>query len=62
MDRDLARELEISLRLLKRVVNASENPDNVQEHLANYTAFIQVEMVVKNYIELSELARSNRAS
>jgi|5B_taG_2_1085324.scaffolds.fasta_scaffold38710_2 hypothetical protein len=62
MDRDLARELEISLRLLKRVVNASENPDNVQEHLANYTAFIQVEMVVKNYIELSELARSKRAS
>ena len=57
MDRDLARELEISLRLLKKVVNASENPDNVQEHLANYTAFIQVEMVVKNYIELSELAR-----
>lgn len=62
MDRDLARELEISLRLLKKVVNASENPDNVQEHLANYTAFIQVEMVVKNYIELSELARSKRAS
>jgi len=62
MDRDLARELEISLRLLKRVVNASENPDNVQEHLANYTAFIQVEMVVKNYIKLSELARSKRAS
>jgi hypothetical protein len=62
MDRDLARELEVSLRLLKRVVNASENPDNVQEHLANYTAFIQVEMVVKNYIELSELARSKRAS
>ena len=62
MDRDLARELEISLRLLKRVVNASENPDNVQEHLANYTAFIQVEMVVKNYIELSELARSKRVS
>ncbi len=61
MDRDLARELEISLRLLKKVVNASENPDNVQEHLANYTAFIQVEMVVKNYIELSELARSKRA-
>ncbi len=61
MDRDLARELEISLRLLKKVVNASENPDNVQEHLANYTAFIQVEMVVKNYIELSELARK-RAS
>ena len=62
MDRDLARELEISLRLLKRVVNASENPDNVQEHLANYTAFIQVEMVVKNYIELSKLAERNRAS
>jgi len=62
MDRDLARELEVSLRLLKRVVNASENPDNVQEHLANYTAFIQVEMVVKNYIKLSELARSKRAS
>ena len=61
MDRDLARELEISLRLLKRVVNASENPDNVQEHLANYTAFIQVEMVVKNYIELSDLAERNRA-
>ena len=61
MDRDLSRELEISLRLLKKVVNASENPDNVQEHLANYTAFIQVEMVVKNYIELSELARK-RAS
>ena len=61
MDRDLARELEVSLRLLKKVVNASENPDNVQEHLANYTAFIQVEMVVKNYIELSELARK-RAS
>ena len=31
MDRDLARELEISLRLLKKVVDASENPDNVQE-------------------------------
>jgi len=62
MDRDLARELEISLRLLKKVVNASENPDNVQEHLANYTAFIQVEMVVKNYIELNELARSKRVS
>jgi|TARA_R110002020_G_scaffold130097_1_gene291162 hypothetical protein len=61
MDRDLARELEISLRLLKKVVNASENPDNVQEHLANYTAFIQVEMVVKNYIELSDLAERNRA-
>ena len=61
MDRDLSRELEISLRLLKKVVNASENPDNVQEHLANYTAFIQVEMVVKNYIELSKLARK-RAS
>lgn len=62
MDRDLARELEISLRLLKKVVNASENPDNVQEHLANYTAFIQVEMVVNNYIELSKLAERNRAS
>jgi|TARA_R110000851_G_scaffold325271_1_gene493124 hypothetical protein len=62
MDRDLSRELEISLRLLKKVVNASENPDNVQEHLANYTAFIQVEMVVKNYIELSKLAERNRAS
>ena len=61
MDRDLSRELEISLRLLKKVVNASENPDNVQEHLANYTAFIQVEMVVKNYIELSDLAERNRA-
>jgi hypothetical protein len=62
MDRDLARELEISLRLLKRVVDASENPENVQEHLANYTAFVQVEMVVKNYIEISNMAQNRKAN
>jgi len=62
MDRDLARELEISLRLLKKVVDASENPDNVQEHLANYTAFVQIEMVVKNYIEISNMAQNRRVN
>lgn len=62
MDRDLIEELEISLKLLKRVVEASEDPDNVQAHLANYSAFVQIEMVVKNYIELSKMALNRRVN
>ena len=62
MHRDSARDVEVSGRLLKDVVDASEDPENIQANLANYTAFVQIEMVVKNYIEISTMAQNRRAN
>ena len=61
MDKDLTKELQISLKLLKRVVDASEDPTNIQKSLANYTAYVQIESVVNNYLGLMDLV-NNKAS
>ena len=53
MDKELPKELQISLKLLKRVVDASEDPTNIQKSLANYTAYVQIEMVVNSYIDFN---------
>jgi|TARA_R110000796_G_scaffold220820_1_gene336887 hypothetical protein len=61
MDKDLTKELKISLILLKRVVDAAEDPTNIQKSLANYTAYVQIESVVNNYLGLMDLV-NNKAS
>jgi|TARA_R110001583_G_scaffold102207_3_gene248829 hypothetical protein len=58
MDKELAKELKVSLKLLKRVVDESEDPANIQKSLANYTAFVQIELVVNNYLGLIDMVNT----
>tara|TARA_B110000858_G_scaffold195922_1_gene253443 strand:- start:177 stop:380 length:204 start_codon:yes stop_codon:yes gene_type:complete len=60
MDKELPKELQISLKLLKKVVDASEDPTNIQKSLANYTAYVQIEMVVNSYIDFMKLIDTNK--